>query len=284
MPVVIAPGRRTRPGALGRVSRLDAAATCPFCEGREELTPPETLALDRPAGAPADSPGWSVRVVPNKYPAIPGQEVAVHGGVHALSVADVDPRIFERTMDAWAMRKAHHLESGAAWVLACINEGPGAGASLEHSHSQLVPFAEPPPTMVLEAAATRQGSCALCETLSGEGARMVTERDGLVTFCPGWSRVPYELWIAPREHAESVDDGPALASALRDAIVRLRSLLGEDLAWNALLHDAPVGGGFHWHVELLPRLTVPASLELGTGVWLNVVDPDVAAGELRSAG
>lgn len=284
MPVVIAPGRRTRPGALGRVTRLDAASTCPFCDGHEQLTPPETLALDRPAGAPADSPGWSVRVVPNKFPAIPGQEVAVHGGAHALSVAGVEPHVFERAIDAWAMRKAHHVESGAAWVLACINEGPGAGASLEHSHSQLIPFAEPPPTIVQESAATGGDPCALCRALAGPSAGVVSERDGLVTFCPSWSRVPYELWIAPREHADSAADSRALAAALRDAIVRLRSLLGEDLAWNALLHDAPVGGGFHWHVELLPRLTVPASLELGTGVWLNVVDPDVAAGELRAAG
>jgi UDPglucose--hexose-1-phosphate uridylyltransferase len=283
VPVVIAPGRRTRPGALGRVTRVDAAATCPFCDGHEGLTPPETLALDRPPGAPPDSPGWSVRVVPNKYPAIPGQEVSVHGGAHRLSVADVDPHVFERTMDAWALRKAHHLEAGAAWVLACINEGAGAGASLEHSHSQLIPFAEPPPTIALEAGATGRDGCALCQALAGDGAGTVTERDGLVTFCPGWSRVPYELWIAPREHAESVADGGALAAALRDAVIRLRSLLGEELAWNAVLHDAPAGSGFHWHLELLPRLTVPASLELGTGVWLNVVDPDVAAGELRGA-
>jgi UDPglucose--hexose-1-phosphate uridylyltransferase len=262
------------------VTRLDAAATCPFCDGHEGLTPPETLALDRPSGAPADSPGWSVRVVPNKFPAIPGQEVAVHGGAHVTSVAGVDPEVLARTMDAWALRRDHHQHAGAAWVLACINEGPGAGASLEHSHSQIVPFAELPPVIELETAATATAGCALCAALPGEAGRMVAQRDGLAAFCPGWSRVPYELWIAPAEHAPAVTDGAILASLLHDVVVRLRTLLGEELAWNALLHQAPARADFHWHVELLPRLTVPASLELGTGLWLNVVDPDVAAGEL----
>jgi UDPglucose--hexose-1-phosphate uridylyltransferase len=282
VPVVIAPGRRTRPGALGQMTRVNAAATCPFCDGHEGLTPPETLALDRAHGAPADSPGWSVRVVPNKYPAIPGQEVAVHGGVHVTSVAEVDPAVLERTLDAWDMRRRCHREAGAAWVLACINEGPGAGASLEHSHSQLIPFAELPPTLGVEAEATA-GDCRLCAALEAEQARVVLETRGVTAFCPGWSRFPYEVWIAPAAHAGEVEDRGALAEVLRGAVVRLRALLGAELAWNAVLHDAPDGADFHWHVELMPRLTVPASLELGTGLWLNVVDPDVAAEELRAS-
>ena len=280
--MVIAPGRRTRPGALGRMTRVADAATCPFCAGHEGLTPPETLALDRSAGAPANSPGWSVRVVPNKFPAIPGQEVAVHGPDHATSLVDAAPGIVERTLDAWALRREAHREAGAAWVLACINEGAGAGASLEHSHSQLVPFAAVPPVLAAEAAATGSGDCRLCRALAGEGERTVRLADGLRTFCPDWSRLPYELWIAPDGHAGSVTDHAALAAALHDAVARLRGELGEDLAWNAVLHDAPPGADFHWHVELMPRLTVPASLELGTGVWVNVVDPAVAAEALSA--
>jgi UDPglucose--hexose-1-phosphate uridylyltransferase len=277
VPVVIAPGRRTRPGALGRVTRLADADTCPFCEGHEDLTPPETLALDRPAGAAADTPGWSVRVVPNKFPAIPGQEVVVHGPRHAASLADVDGATLERALDAWALRREHHVGAGAAWVLGCINEGAGAGASLEHSHSQLVPFAELPPVLAAEAAATAGGDCRLCRALRGEAGRTVRLADGLRSFCPGWSRLPYELWIAPDGHAGTVTDHRALAAALADAVGRLRGELGGELAWNAVLHDAAPDAGFHWHVELLPRLTVPASLELGSGLWVNVVDPGVAA-------
>jgi UDPglucose--hexose-1-phosphate uridylyltransferase len=280
--VVIAPGRRARPGALGRVTRVGDAGTCPFCEGREDLTPPETLALDRPQNAGADSPGWSVRVVPNKFPAIPGQEVVVHGPRHVTSLAETDPGILERSLDAWALRREAHHRAGAAWVLACVNEGAGAGASLEHSHSQLVPFAALPPTLALELDATASGgSCRLCDALPGEGERTVRLADGLRTFCPRWSRLPYEVWIAPDGHAGTAGDHGALAGGLRDAVGRLRRELGQDLAWNAVLHDAPPGSGFHWHVELLPRLTVPASLELGTGLWVNVVDPDVAAEALR---
>jgi UDPglucose--hexose-1-phosphate uridylyltransferase len=167
-------------------------------------------------------------------------------------------------------------------VLACINEGPGAGASLEHSHSQLIPFAELPPTLGVEAEATA-GDCRLCAALEAEQARVVLETRGVTAFCPGWSRFPYEVWIAPAAHAGEVADRGALAQVLRGAVVRLRALLGAELAWNAVLHDAPDGADFHWHVELMPRLTVPASLELGTGLWLNVVDPDVAAEELRAS-
>jgi UDPglucose--hexose-1-phosphate uridylyltransferase len=259
---------------------VNAAATCPFCEGHEALTPPETLALDRPPGAAPDSPGWSVRVVPNKYPAIPGQEVAVHGPAHAISLADVSEATLERTLDAWELRRQHHHRHGAAWMLASINEGAVAGASLEHSHSQLVPFGKPPPTLEAEIQATA-GACRLCDALAGEATRVVSRIGGLISFCPAWSRLPYELWIAPQAHAGSVEVRAELAAALLDAITRLQSVLGRDLAWNAVLHDAPKDMEFHWHMEILPRLTVPASLELGTGLWVNVVDPDVAAGELR---
>jgi UDPglucose--hexose-1-phosphate uridylyltransferase len=104
-----------------------------------------------------------------------------------------------------------------------------------------------------------------------------------VTFCPPWSRVPYETWIAPTEHEPRAPLDEALADAIADAVSRLRALLGPDLAWNAVVHDAPLTGEHpqhHWHVELLPRLTVAAAVELGAGIWINVVEPERAAREL----
>lgn len=279
--VLIVPGRAGRPGALGRTTRIADASTCPFCGGHESLTPPEVEALGRSQGPP-DTPGWTVRVVPNKYPAFPGHEVVIHGPDHVLSVADVDPGVWETVLEAWRLRRAAHEAAGAACVLLVINEGPAAGASLDHSHSQVVPFGAVPPVVAHEQAAFQsEAVCPLCR-LDGH---VIAEQDGLVTFAPPWSRVPYETWIAPRSHAPRSPLDAPVARALRDAVSRLRALLGDELAWNAILHEQPGGtdGPFHWHIELLPRLTVQASIEIGAGIWVNVVDPARAAGELSGS-
>jgi UDPglucose--hexose-1-phosphate uridylyltransferase len=257
---------------------MGAATDCPFCDGHESLTPPETLAIGREGGEP-DSPGWTVRVVPNKFPAIEGQEVVVHGPQHALSLEDVAPEVLELVVGAWRRRADEHLRRGAAWVMACVNEGAGAGASLEHSHSQIIPFAEVPPLVGLAVTAIAAG-CPLCRPV--EEALLVRHDDGIRTFCPYWSRMPYETWLAPDEHLADPIDAGALARALRDAVARLRGELGLELDWNAVLKTAPAGvTDFHWHVEITPRITVPASVELGAGIWVNVVDPEVAAAALR---
>jgi UDPglucose--hexose-1-phosphate uridylyltransferase len=278
--VLVVPGRAGRPGATGRTTRVGDAATCPFCEGHEQLTPPEVAALGRASGAP-DTPGWTVRVVPNKYPAFPGHEVVVHGPAHVVSLGDLPVGVVETAVEAWRQRRAAHAATGTGQLLVAINEGAAAGASLDHSHSQLVPFDAPPPVLEREATGFR-GPCPLC---AGH-ANPVREADGLVSFCPPWSRLPYETWIAPAAHAATSPLGPAVAHALSDVVGRLRGLLGDDLAWNAVLHEAPPGSGtpFHWHLELLPRLTVQASIELGAGIWVNVVDPARAAAELTAAG
>ena len=283
MPVVVAPGRSSRPGALGRTTRIADAATCPFCAGHEAMTPPEVLALGRPAGAAADSPGWTVRVVPNKFPAIPGQEVVVHGPAHVTAFAKLPEAVVREALVAWQLRRDHHRGAGAAYLLASINEGPAAGASLDHSHSQLVPFADVPPAVADEMDAFCD-PCRLCAAIAAEAGRTIRRADGLVTFAPGWSRFAYELWIAPGRHDPDTPDAAALAPALLDAAGRLRAVLGADLAWNAVLHAPPLRGGdpYHWHLEIWPRLTVPASVELGAGIWVNIVDPDVAAAELRT--
>jgi len=281
VPVVVAPGRSTRPGALGRTTRVADAATCPFCEGHEAMTPPEVLALGRRGGAP-DTPGWTVRVVPNKFPAIPGQEVVIHGPAHVTAFAELPDDIVCEALHAWELRRDHHRRAGAAYLLAAVNEGPAAGASLDHSHSQLVPFAEIPPAVAAEMPAFAD-PCALCAAARGEAGRTVRLEDGLRTFAPGWSRFAYEVWIVPEEHTGRPADPARLAPALLDAARRLRAVLGPDLAWNAVLHAEPLHGDapYHWHVEIWPRLTVAASVELGAGMWVNIVDPDVAAAELR---
>ena len=248
------------------------------------MTPPEVLALGR-ASAEADTPGWTVRVVPNKFPAIPGQEVVIHGPAHVTAFAELPDEVVREALVAWEVRREHHRAVGAAYLLAAINEGPAAGASLDHSHSQLVPFDHVPPAVADELPAFA-GECALCAAFRDEDGRTIRRADGLRTFAPRWSRFAYELWIAPEAHAGEPAAPAALADALLHAARSLRAVLGEGLAWNAVLHAAPLQRHepFHWHVEIWPRLAVAASVELGAGIWVNIVDPDVAARELRTAG
>src|SRR5581483_4947493 len=169
--VAYAPARATRPGATEPVG--DELASCPFCAGREDRTPPETLRL-------GDGPtGWRVRVVPNLYPALERQEVVVHGPDHRRSLAELDDTTLDLVAAAWQRRA---LDVGGT-VFALVNEGHVAGASLPHSHSQLAWLPAPPP-----AVATERG---LPET------ERILSRDGLVAGCPAASRVPYEVQIAP---------------------------------------------------------------------------------------
>lgn len=284
-PVLIVPGRASRPGATGRTTRVGEARTCPFCEGHELETPPEVeVDVAASEGREHDTPGWTVRVVPNKYPAIPGHEVVIHGPDHLLALADASPELVEAVVEMWGRRREAHRLQGNAYLLAGLNEGAGAGASLEHSHSQLVPFDKVPPAVAAEADGLAQ-PCVLCNELARLDGTTIRNEDGLVTFAAPWGRSPYETWIAPEAHTGVVGgDAPALGRALLDVARRYRALLGDGLSWNAILHDAPLAGAdWHWHLETFPRITVPALVELGSGLWINTVDPVAAAGQLRSA-
>jgi len=254
--VAIAPARATRPGAAKEVE--DELASCPFCAGQEDQTPPETLRL-------GDGPtGWAVRVVPNLYPALERQEVVVHGHEHRRSLGELDDETLALVAEAW-QRRARDV---GGTVFAIVNEGHAAGASLPHSHSQLAWLPGPPPAL-------------LAERGLPEG-EVVLERDGLVARCPRASRVPYEVQIAPArsepEGLRSLLLAPAL-QLLAELIRRIQAIRGEPTPLNAWLHE-----GTPWHLELLPRTTRLAGLELGAGVYINPVAPEDAAAALRNAG
>jgi UDPglucose--hexose-1-phosphate uridylyltransferase len=304
--VVIAPARARRPGADREAREPDAddeAARCPFCEGREGATPPETFALG-PAGRAADAPGWWVRVVPNKFPAFLSneaagrgrgglfesrpangrQEVVIHTPRHRRSLSDLSMRELHWIAEAWQARAATASEQGFPYVQALINEGRAAGASLAHSHSQLVWLTETPPLVAQEQAAqAERGPCVLCRMLAKEREqriRVVSERDGLVLLCPFAGRQPYELLVAPLECEEDAFASAHLGAALvlvADGLRRLRVAEGA-VAVNAWVH--PLG---HWHIEMIPRLSTLAGLELGAGYYVNTLAPESAAGVLREA-
>ena len=165
--VVIAPGRSGRPGAGAPVlepTTPEVLEACPFCEGREDRTPPEVLALPSEARRP-DTPGWQVRVVPNMYPAFDHQEVVIHSPEHRRSIAELDDGHLELVAEAWRLRSEAARESGYPYVFAGVNEGRAAGASLQHTHSQLIWLRDEPPAAAAEHA---EGDCRLCEYLHRE--------------------------------------------------------------------------------------------------------------------
>jgi UDPglucose--hexose-1-phosphate uridylyltransferase len=252
---VIAPGRAKRPGAA-RLQldppSVDELASCPFCAGHEEMTPPQTLVLP-------EQGDWKVRVVPNLYPALERQEVVVHSRRHIRSIADADDDELELVAEAWRRRAAD--EPG--YVFALLNEGREAGASLAHSHSQLVWLREPPPARVQPR------------------AELVFEQDGVVVACPWASRVPYETVIAPTEPEAEALESKRLALALKllaETVRRLQRLEGH-VPLNAWLEQSPDD----WRIVLFPRLTILAGLELGAGIHVNTLPPEEAAARLGSA-
>lgn len=257
---MIAPGRAKRPGAgwpLVEAPTVEELDSCPFCRGREDRTPPETLALGDP---------WRVRVVPNLYPAFERQEVVVHSPEHVRTIAELGDEQLGFVARAWRRRRE---AVPAGYVHALINEGRAAGGSLAHSHSQLVWLREPPPAVTGEAGLALEGE-------------PVVERNGIVAVVPRAGRVPYEALIAPARPEPDAWSSDRLADGLRvlaEVVRRLHAIGGGAVPLNAWLHT---GNG--WHIEVLPRLTVLAGIELGAGIYVNTVVPENAARELREAG
>jgi UDPglucose--hexose-1-phosphate uridylyltransferase len=217
------------------------------------------LAIGRSTGT--DGPGWLVRVVPNLYPAFARQEVVIHSPEHVRSFAELRDKQIEAVAEAWLLRGVAGVEDGLGYLHALVNEGRDAGASLAHSHSQLVWLDDEPPAVAAE-----HGDP---ERLATRADLVVAERDGAVAVVHEAGRTPYESVVLQR-------DAPlqAVLLLLRDLVRRLRAVEGP-VPWNAWLHPG--------HLELLPRLGVFAGVELGAGIWVNTVAPEAAARALREA-
>lgn len=255
--MAVAPNRHRRPGAASGLIEEPTEVEleyCPFCAGREERTPPETF---RVSGAG----GWTVRVVPNLYPAFERQEVVVHSPRHVRTFAELTDAEVDATATAWEARREAALTEGFPYVHALVNEGRTAGSSLPHSHSQLVWLREPPPEVAREVTTGLAELNAREDLALGEGpVRAVVHAAG---------RAPYETVIL----GEPFDLRRALV-VLRDVVRRLRAVEGP-VPWNAWLHEN--------HLELVPRLSVFAGIELGAGIYINTVAPEDAAAALRAA-
>jgi len=218
-----------------------------------------------------------VRVVPNLYPALERQEVVVHTPRHARSLAELEEHEVELVGSALHARRQAAQAEGFAYVQVALNEGRIAGSSLPHSHSQLFWLREPPPAVRDELPRLQEGRCGVCEVLRNESLE-VALRGHVVAHAAPAGRAPYELVIAPRAHAQEPGENDLVDAALllRHSIRRLHEIEGP-VPLNAWLHT-----GGHWHLELLPRLTVFAGLELGAEIYVNSLPPEEAAERLRS--
>jgi len=313
--VIIAAARAGRPGGqfdLEPDASIDTERD-PFLPGHEDRTPPELYAV-RPNGGGPDTPGWSVRVVPNLYPALASggdepeaeavpdlfsaqratgaHEVIVNAPDAVCSIADLAPGQLLGAMEVWRERMRVHAEAACVHVL--VNEGRDGGASLPHTHAQLYALDFVPAAVARErerfgAYATRtMGGNLLADLVQEEvrrRERVVAIDDEAVLIAPYASRLPFQLMIAPRRaRARFEDDGPLAAGLVYDALGRLRRRLGAVPPLNLWVRTAPRGAEhFCWRIDILPRLVHLAGLELGTGVHLCVVAPEQAAAELRES-
>ena len=317
--VIISTERARRPTDFQREPVRPKGDNCVFCPGNEDKTPPEILA-GRPSDSLQNTPWWTYRVVPNKFPALriegdleptgEGLFDRMNGvGAHEVVIETPDHRGSLATMEVDALgevlvafrerlldlKKDPRFE----YVLVFKNHGEAAGASLEHPHSQLI--ATPiTPIMVTEEleGAWRywemKERCVWCDIVRQErraGVRMIAEHDGFAALAPFAPRFPFESWLLPTRHRSafeesSTDELRGLAGLLRDFLRRMNRVL-RDPPFNFMLHSAPlhepVLDHFHWHLEIMPILSKVAGFEWGSGFFINPLPPEDAAQALRES-
>ena len=318
--VIISTDRARRPSDVATEPVRPTGANCVFCEGNERKTPPELLA-GRAPGSAADRPGWSYRIVPNKFPAlriegeidpvgeglfdrmngVGAHEVVIETPRHDGSLATLSPEAVTDVLVACRDRiRDLKQDPRFQYILIFKNHGEAAGASLEHPHSQLI--ATPIiPVMVAEELAGSgryfeiKERCVWCDIVRQETRtqrRIVLEGDGFTALAPFAPRLPFETWILPTRHRAAfeesgVDELRGLARVLGEFLRRMNGVL-RDPPYNFMLHTAPLRDApvesFHWHLEIIPKLTKVAGFEWGSGFYINPIPPEDAAEALRTPG
>ncbi len=317
--VIISTERGKRPNDYPPEPERPRGGFCPFCPGHEDKTPPEVLAY-RSGGSGPNTPGWSLRVVPNKFPAlriegelnrqgdgiydkmqgIGAHEVIVEAPGHKDTLANLPEQRVEDVL--WAVRDRIldlKKDQRFRYILVFKNHGEAAGASLEHTHSQLIATPIVPKQVQEEVDGAREyysykERCVFCDMVRQELAqalRCVAENDAFVAIAPYAARFPFETWILPKNHDPTFEDAQKhayelLARILKDVLRRMDVVLASP-PYNLVLHNAPLRDGcgphYHWHVELMPKLTRVAGFEWGSGFYINPTPPEDSARFLRDA-
>lgn len=315
--VIIATERGKRPSDFSVEATPSRVGFCPFCPGNEDKTPPEVLAF-RVNGQGPNQGGWQLRVVPNKFPAlqiegelnrqgdgmydsmsgIGAHEVVVETPEHGDTLASMaEPRVEDLL---WAFHdRVQDLKKDPRFqhILIFKNHGRAAGASLEHPHSQLIATPIIPKRVREELDGAKEyyrykERCVFCDMVRQEraqGVRVIAENDDFVAIAPYASRFPFETWILPRQHEPFFEDGQKhqyvnLAKLLRGLAIRIERVLGNP-PYNLIIHSSPLRetdrSYYHWHMELMPKLTHVAGFEWGSGFYINPTPPEEAARYLR---
>ncbi len=318
--VIISTERRKRPTDFRFESvHIAPDPSCPFCEGHEQMTPHELLAV-RHNGSRPNLPGWNLRVVPNQFPVlrvegtldrqgdgifdkmngIGAHEVIIESPRHLDTLADMSDEAIEQVL--WAARERMQdlrQDRRFRYIIVFKNHGSAAGAALDHSHSQLIALPIVPREVRDEVDGARahfkaKERCVFCDILRQEtkdGQRLIAENADVVAVAPYAPRFPFETWMLPRRHEAHFENAPrheyaSLARLLGDILRRINKTLGSP-PYNLLIHTAPTAEAaddyYHWHVEIIPKLTKVAGFEWATGFYLNPTSPEEAAQVLRDA-
>lgn len=314
--VIIATERKKRPSDFSYNEDKKSNADCPFCSGREHNTPPEVAAVRKNDSSP-DKPGWEIRVVPNKFAAVnPGDrlyekkegiytwlnakgnaEVVIESPEHYTSTGRYSTDHFTNLINIIQQRfiELSQLEDNK-FVQVFKNSGAAAGASLQHPHWQIISVPFIPPVNRLEFNGAKDyyeknNSCIYCDIVNEEKQpkiRLIEENDKFIAFTPFASRYPFETWIIPKTHtsnfaSEKKDSIKDLSKILQSIIKKYENGLNNP-PYNLVIHTSPASDNnefYHWHIEMMPKLTITAGFELGTGCFINIIAPEDAAEFLR---
>lgn len=315
--VIIATERAKRPSDFGVVPEKMKGGFCPFCPGNEDKTPPEVLAY-RSDGSTSNTSGWSLRVVPNRFPALRIEGDIGRGGdgifdrmngigaheviIEAPNHEDTLSTISERAMEdiIWCYRDRItdlRRDPRFRYIMIFKNHGAAAGASLEHSHSQLIALPVAPKRVIEELTGSLsyyhyKERCVYCDIVAqelAEGRRIVYENPDILVVAPYAPRFPFETWIIPKVHNSSFEDARKheyenLARAFSITLKKLVKGLNHP-PYNFVLHTSPLLERdiphYHWHFEIMPILTKVAGFEWGTGFYINPTPPEDSAQFLR---
>jgi len=315
--VIISTERGKRPTDFASVPPARSSNFCPFCVGNETKTPPEVYAL-RDHGTRPDTPGWKVRVVSNKFPAlqiegelnrqgegiydkmngIGAHEVIIETPDHDKTLSDLDEETVAEVLATWKERILDlKKDDRFKYIVIFKNHGEAAGASLEHSHTQLVAMPIIPKRVTEEIEGARKyydfkERCIFCDIVSQElndDVRVVTSNESFLAIEPFAARFPFETWILPKTHRPAFQEIERneihhLARILKEILLKINAALNSP-PYNFILHTLPLQGDnrswYHWHLEIMPKLTKVAGFEWGSGFYINPTAPEEAARYLR---
>ncbi|MFQ5632161.1 MAG: galactose-1-phosphate uridylyltransferase [bacterium] len=318
--VIISADRGKRPSDWQKRTEKKIGGFCAFCPGNEDKTPSEILAV-RPDNSTSDTPDWQIRVVPNKFPAlqiegelarrgeglydlmsgIGAHEVIIETAEHTRVFPDYEETHIEKILQIYKsriedLRKDFRLK----YILVFKNHGVAAGASLEHPHSQLIATPILPKRVVEELEGAQKHfelkeRCIFCDIIYQElafGKRIIEQTEEFVAITPFAARFPYEMWVLPKTHFSHYENMEPrryydLAAILKDVLLRLNKALDAP-PYNFVIHSSPIQEPsaleYHWHIEIIPKLTKIAGFEWGTGFYINPVPPEQSAVHIRNSG